>query len=225
MVPPLEAKTTLRAPLDRAPSRTRSEPITLTSASKTGSATDTRTSTWAARWKTTSGRHRLMSSARSGERTSIWWKVRCPVPLRRASARLAERAGGQVVDHVDRVPFGQQPVDEGGPDEAGPPGDEGLHGAVAGQPARRRQAGAGRTTSAVADDREVRHHRPGPDPRAPARRWRNAPRRPASMVTPSKQTDFSTTAPGPTVTPSPRTLVMTDAPLGPTARPSAASPA
>jgi len=44
MVPPLEAKTILAAPADRAASRTLMLPSTFTSASKMGSATDTRTS-------------------------------------------------------------------------------------------------------------------------------------------------------------------------------------
>ena len=70
-------------------------PSTFTSASKTGSATDTRTSAWAARWKTTSGRRRTIRSTTSVERTSIWCTVRLWPAEARASARLAS-------DPVDR---------------------------------------------------------------------------------------------------------------------------
>src|SRR5262249_302538 len=37
---------------------------------------------------------------------------------------VGERAGRQVVDHVDGAAFGQQPIDEGRADEAGSPGYE-----------------------------------------------------------------------------------------------------
>jgi hypothetical protein len=48
------------------PLETLSEPTTLTSASNAGSATETRTSAWAARWKTSSGRRRAISSTTAG---------------------------------------------------------------------------------------------------------------------------------------------------------------
>ena len=70
MVPPLEANTILPAPAARAPSSTLRLPMMLTSASKAGRATETRTSAWAARWKTVSGLRRAMRSITSGERMS-----------------------------------------------------------------------------------------------------------------------------------------------------------
>src|SRR4051795_13500500 len=54
MAPPVELNTTL-PPCSRAASSTWSVPTTLTSASKSGRSTDTRTSICAARWKQTSG--------------------------------------------------------------------------------------------------------------------------------------------------------------------------
>ena len=53
--PPVELLTSRRAPIDRAASSTRIVPITLTFESKAGSATERRTSIWAARWNTSSG--------------------------------------------------------------------------------------------------------------------------------------------------------------------------
>src|SRR5579884_1009257 len=89
MVPPLEANTTFEDPARRAPSSTLMLPMTFTSASRTGSATDTRTSAWAARWKTTSGCRRPISSTSPVDRTSSWWKDIAFAPEERASARLA----------------------------------------------------------------------------------------------------------------------------------------
>ena len=60
-----------------------------TSASKAGRATDTRTSAWAARWKTSSGRRRAMRSITAGAVMSRWWMVSARPALVRASARLA----------------------------------------------------------------------------------------------------------------------------------------
>jgi hypothetical protein len=127
MVPPLEANTTLRVPARRAPSNTLRLPITLIMASSTGSATDTRTSIWAARWKTTSGWRRSISSATAASRMSRRWNWKS------WSGFAGRRPGwpataGEVVDDVDRVALGQQPVDQGRPDEAGSAGDEGSHG-------------------------------------------------------------------------------------------------
>src|SRR5438270_635179 len=42
----------------------------------------------------------------------------------------------QIVDHVDAVPLGQQPVDEVGADEAGPARDQGPHGQALTRPPR-----------------------------------------------------------------------------------------
>ncbi len=42
--------------------------------------------------------------------------------------QVGQGAGGQVVDHVDGVALGQEPVDQGRADEAGPAGDQRAHG-------------------------------------------------------------------------------------------------
>ena len=56
----------------------------LISASNAGRATDTRTSAWAARWNTTSGWRRPMSSTSAGARMSSWWNVSSCAAARRA---------------------------------------------------------------------------------------------------------------------------------------------
>src|SRR6201996_1783598 len=56
MDPPDEVCTILRTPARRAASASRTVPMTLTEASNCGSATECRTSIWAAKWNTTSGR-------------------------------------------------------------------------------------------------------------------------------------------------------------------------
>ena len=205
MVPPLEANTTLRAPHERAPSSTRSEPITLTSASKMGSATDTRTSAWAARWKTTSGRHRFMSSARSGERMSSWWKVRCPSrgagprpdwrATRSSGCRPRRRRGPAASSRSTRVE----------PMKPAPPGDEGLHVGrllLMGQPATGRPTGgirAGPPCASPTTDRSVTTA-PASMPRPSAHDGRpHLGARPDRHAV-ENSTDPSTTAPAPTVT-------------------------
>src|SRR5580704_1016468 len=65
-----------------------SEPTMLTVASKAGRATETRTSACAARWNTSSGRRRAMSSTTAGALMSRWWMVRARPALARASARF-----------------------------------------------------------------------------------------------------------------------------------------
>src|SRR6201993_4589717 len=65
MDPPDEVCTTLRPPVDRAASASRTVPMTLTEASNCGSATERRTSICAARWNTTSGRCSSRMACRS----------------------------------------------------------------------------------------------------------------------------------------------------------------
>ena len=101
-------------------------PPTLMPASCAGSATDLRTSIWAARWKIASGlalpttsetdsASRMSSSASSAPLASLVEVV--PFP------------GGDVVDHDHLVPPLEQCVDEIRADEAGAAGDESLHAA------------------------------------------------------------------------------------------------
>ncbi len=58
---------------------------------------------------------------------SIWWNGTRGHRSARASARLASEPAREVVDHVDRVALGQQPVDQGRTDEPGAAGDECSH--------------------------------------------------------------------------------------------------
>ena len=85
----------------------------LTSASKTGRATETRTSACAARWNTTSGLRCAMRSVIAGERTSRRWNENLPAAERPGVGEVAERAGRQVVDDVDLPALGEQPVRRG----------------------------------------------------------------------------------------------------------------
>src|ERR1700744_3987502 len=82
-------KTTRRTSVARAASSTVAVPPTFTAASKYGSSTDLRTSIWAARWKTSSGR----VSARTAPTAAPWrpatWASRAP--LSSAFSRLARR--------------------------------------------------------------------------------------------------------------------------------------
>src|SRR5919201_6670101 len=73
MAPPVELKTTF-APCRRAASSTRIVPSTFTSASKSGRATETRTSACAARWKTISGRA-VSNTGSASARMSPTWSV------------------------------------------------------------------------------------------------------------------------------------------------------
>src|SRR6478609_3767883 len=65
MDPPDDVCSTLRTPACRAASASRTVPTTLTIESNWGSATEWRTSIWAARWNTTSGRVSVSSPTRS----------------------------------------------------------------------------------------------------------------------------------------------------------------
>src|SRR5215210_3116187 len=85
MAPPVEELTKRRTAAARAASRTLTVPATFTPASKAGSATDRRTSIWAARWKTTSGAAEATSSRIAApSRMSASWK-------RASSARFERR--------------------------------------------------------------------------------------------------------------------------------------
>ena len=93
-------------------------PSTFTSASKSGRSTETRTSAWAARWKTASGR--TASKTASGSRMSATWSSApagdpLALPLR------------EVVEDVHLVAAREQRVDDVRADEAGPPGDDRPH--------------------------------------------------------------------------------------------------
>ena len=58
-------------------------------ASRAGSLTETRTSICAARWNTTSGARRSISSATDGSQMSIWWNENSWSLVERASDRFA----------------------------------------------------------------------------------------------------------------------------------------
>ena len=87
----------------------------------------------------------------------------------RAVGQVGQRPGRQVVDHVDGMALGQQPVDEVRADEAGSAGHHRLHaaphviGAAAG--ARTSSAPSAGTRASAADLRDlvVAHHRQGRD--------------------------------------------------------------
>src|SRR5271168_1031514 len=82
MDPPDEVCTTLRTPVRRAASASRTVPMTLTEASNCGSATECRTSIWAAKWKTTSGRCSSRMACRSAVTMSASTKVCAELPAR-----------------------------------------------------------------------------------------------------------------------------------------------
>src|SRR4051812_13980958 len=89
MAPPLEVLTKRRTPCSRAASSRLTVPSTLVRASNAGSATDLRTSIWAARWKTTSGCSLAKTSRTvAASRMSV---VCSRTPLVSASARLDSR--------------------------------------------------------------------------------------------------------------------------------------
>src|SRR6201996_6249982 len=89
MDPPDEVCTTLRTPVRRAASARRTVPMTLTEASNCGSATECRTSIWAARWNTTSGRCSSRMAGRSAVSTPASPKASAGLPSR--CSRLVAR--------------------------------------------------------------------------------------------------------------------------------------
>src|SRR6201996_7769859 len=89
MDPPDEVCTTLRTPVRRAASARRTVPMTLTEASNCGSATECRTSIWAARWNTTSGRCSSRMAGRSAVSTPASPKASAGLPAR--CSRLVAR--------------------------------------------------------------------------------------------------------------------------------------
>src|SRR5919201_6724092 len=89
MAPPVDVFTTRLTPARRAASSTLIVPTTLIPASQAGSSIDLRTSIWAARWKTMSGRSAANSSRNFvASRMSASWTW---VPRSRAASRLDSR--------------------------------------------------------------------------------------------------------------------------------------
>src|SRR6478736_1132883 len=91
MEPPDEAKTILRTPAERAACATAMVPSTFTDASRAGSRTLARTSIWAARWNTTSGRASARAAAAAGSRMSAATTVSASPNRAAARSRLARR--------------------------------------------------------------------------------------------------------------------------------------
>ena len=140
----------------------------MTSASKAGRATETRTSAWAARWKTTSGWRRPISSTTAGSRMSTWWTLSSLLAVGPGLGQVGERAAREVVDDVDAVALGEQAVDQGRPDEPRPAGDQCPHQPSSGIRTPVSWAPSG-TTHVVADDGAAVEHRAGARP-GPGRR-------------------------------------------------------
>ena len=92
------------------------------SASSTGSATETRTSAWAAKWKTTSGLRRDHQVDQVARADVELVEIEAAGARALASARLASEPGGQVVHDIDGVALRKEPVHQRGPDETCPPG-------------------------------------------------------------------------------------------------------
>ena len=115
--------------------------MTLTVASNTGRATETRTSICAARWKITSGL-RCVDQVDDRGRREIETVEREPTVGQRARGRqVRERARREIVDDVDAPVLGEETVDERRPDEAGAARHQCLHGRA---PTRARRARARR---------------------------------------------------------------------------------
>src|SRR5215211_1225044 len=101
-VPPELAKTSRRQPASRAAVARAMVPRTLTRASCSGSATLRRTSIWAARWYTTSGRASATTSASSGPAAST--SASSTRPEASASARFSRRPVDRSSTTVTRCP-------------------------------------------------------------------------------------------------------------------------
>src|SRR5579875_3154580 len=95
MDPPEDVCTTLRTPAQRAASASLMVPTTFTDASNWGSATECRTSIWAARWNTTSGRCSSRMACRSAvtmsasTKTNPGLSARCSRLVARPDAKLS----------------------------------------------------------------------------------------------------------------------------------------
>ena len=109
MDPPDEVCTTLRTPVLRAASASRTVPITLTDASNCGLATERRTSICAAKWNTTSG------PVLVEDRVQIrGHDVRLDEDVRGIVGQMLEvgrATGREIVQSHHRVAVGQQTVD------------------------------------------------------------------------------------------------------------------
>src|SRR4029077_8403590 len=130
--------------------------------------------------------------------------------------------GREVVDDVDLLTLGQEPLDQAGADEAGPAGDEHPHETIP-------PPGPGASTRAPVSRSPGGTTAPGPtmvtpDTAAPASTWAPAATTesvtsaPAPMWAPSNSTDRRTLAPASNTAPAPSTEPSTAAP-GATAAP------
>ena len=101
-----------------------------------------------------------MSSMTAGSRMSTWWTLSSCAAVGSGLGQVGQRAARQVVDHVDAVALGQQPVDERRADEPGAAGDQCLHPALLGDPDPG-QLSAGRHHDVIAHDGARFEHRAG----------------------------------------------------------------
>src|SRR3546814_8741956 len=115
--------------------------------------------------------------------------------------QVGQVAAREVVDHVDAVALGEEPVDERRADEAGAAGDEGLHDWASGRRTPERWAPSSTVTSSP---RTVPASMCAPRPivaRGP--RTESATMAPARTVAPGRRTDRDPIAPSPTGAPQP----------------------
>ena len=115
MAPPVDANTT-RAPASRAASSTFTVPSTLIVASRAGSATETLTSAWAARW--------TIASVPVPADDLVQWLANVVHVQRRRSEAPGPGSVREVVDDVHLVTPRKQRVDDVGADETGTAGDD-----------------------------------------------------------------------------------------------------
>ena len=154
-----------------------------TSASNTGRATETRTSACAARWKTTSGVRRSISSDDAGLADVEVVERELVRPVGPRLGQVGERPGRQVVDDVDRVALGQQPIDEVLPMKPAPPVTNAfMESSWAG--VRSANVVARCDRHILAENREVLDRRTGADHGAGADDRVAAPGRPSPMCAP-----------------------------------------
>src|SRR4051794_25769915 len=123
--------------------------------------------------------------------------------------QVRQRSGRQVVDDVDGVTLGPQPVDERAADEPGAAGDQRLHGATRGTRAPRRSAPAATTSPSPIT---VMWSSTAPSPIcAPSPTIESHTRAFALMLAPGKMTERTISALSAICTSRPNTDVRTDA--------------